>query len=166
MEQMKNSATDIFVESEVATISSDLSKFDTALDNSTTVRPTTGAERSFKAKLNARGKIVVVTYALVVALLGFLLIYNAFSMAAVTASIAATEIMISEEQATIEELTTQLNNLNNPDLIMERVAASGFVPTTTESSGIETPVGESISYEVQTNWFDKICDFISNIFNR
>ena len=170
MEQMKSGATILeprfFVDESVATVSSDLSKFDTASTQTTEARPTANVNKSFKASLNTRGKIIVITYALVVALLGFLLIYNAFSMAAVTASIAATEILISEEKASIQELTSQLNDLNNPDMIMERVAEAGFVPTQTQVSGVTTVVGESISYETQTNWFDKICDFISNIFSK
>lgn len=170
MEQMRSSATnletDLLVDNDVATLSSDLSKFESVLNQSTVVRPTASVQKSYKASLNTRGKIIVITYALIVALLGFLLIYNAFSMAAVSASIAATEILISEERATIEELTMQLNDLNDPDSIMHRVNGSGFVPTQTEVSGVTTTVGEAISYEAQTNWFDKICDFFASIFNK
>jgi cell division protein FtsL len=170
MEQMRSGATsletELFVDDSVATLSSDLSKFETSLNQTTMVRPTASVHKNFKASLNTRGKIIVITYALIVALLGFLLIYNAFSMAAVTASIAATEILISEEKATIDELTMQLGELNNPDLIMERVNGSGYVPAQTRVSGVTTSVGEAITYEAQTNWFDKICDFISSIFSK
>ena len=169
MEQVTSSAIRVepnLFASDVETVSSDLNKFDSVLTQTTTVRPTASVNKSFKASLNTRGKIVVITYAIIVALLGFLLIYNAFSMAAVTASIAATEILISEEKATIQELSTQLSELNNPDLIMERVTEAGFVPTQTQVSGVTTSVGEVISYEQQTNWFDKICDFFANIFSK
>ncbi len=171
MEQMRNSAAilqdELLVNNETATITSDLSRFENAYGSDMqTVRPTSVARNTVRASLNTRGKVIIVAYALVVALLGFLLIYNAFSMAAVTASIAATEIMLSEEKASINELSNQLSGLNDENNILNRVSEAGYGPSTTATSGVSTSAGEAITYEVQTNWFDKICDFLASLFGR
>lgn len=121
---------------------------------------------SHVARTNLVGRVRLIALVSIIALLGFLLIYNAIAIGALTASIAMTEAEIVAEQQSVNELKQQLNQLNNEESIMQRVEAAGFSSNVSvvDTSGYEVVESNPIAYESQSNWFDRVCEFISSLF--
>lgn len=117
-------------------------------------------------KYNALGIVRVIALVSIVALLGFLLIYNIFAMSRVSANIAATEALIQSEQASVDLLKERLNALDNEAVLNDKVASAGYAEGagTIVTTNTVLPEVSPITYENQTNWFDKVCEFISSIF--
>lgn len=147
--------------------------FNQAMNTSTTTRQfdTVVGSRSRVvssqvARTNLVGRVRLVALVSIIALLGFLLIYNAIAIGALTASIAMTEAEIVAEQQSVNELKQQLNELNNEESIMKRVEEAGFSSNVSavDTSGYEVVKSTPITYESQSNWFDRVCEFISSLF--
>ncbi len=126
----------------------------------------TRVSSQINVKYNALGVVRVIALVLIVALLGFLLIYNVFAMAKVSSNIAITEGLIASEQAEVNLLKEKLNALDNESVLNEKVLNAGY----TENGGVvitnctTLPVANAITYDKQTNWFDKLCEILSSIF--
>ena len=121
---------------------------------------------STSMKTNIVGKTRIVALISIIALMTFLLIYNVFAMASMTASIATTEqqIVVTEQQ--VNNLQSMLEAVSSEEAIMNRVSEAGY---SSEYAVTITP--EMIdsfvlpeTFEGQTNWFDQVCEFISSIF--
>ena len=58
------------------------------------------------------------------------------------------------------------NELNNEESIMQRVQEAGFSSNSSvvDTSGYEVIGSNPVVYESQTNWFDRVCEFISSLF--
>lgn len=147
--------------------------FNQAINTSTAVRQLdtvvgsrTRVVSSHVAHTNLVGRVRLIALVSIIALLGFLLIYNAFAIGALTASIAITEAEIVAEQQSVNELKQQLNELNNEESIMQRVQEAGFSSNSSvvDTSGYEVIGSNPVVYESQTNWFDRVCEFISSLF--
>lgn len=115
---------------------------------------------------NLIGKTRLIALFSIIALMTFLLIYNAIAMIALGANIEATEIAVSAQQEQVLELKNILNGISDEDIIMQKVAEAGF-------SASNTGIGSSVAgaefitpetFGTQTNWFDQICEFFNSIF--
>lgn len=117
-------------------------------------------------KYNALGLVRMIVLVSIVALLGFLLIYNLVAMSQISANIATTETLIASEQASVDVLKEKLLALDSEAVIMDKVANAGYSAGagTIVNSNAVVPEVAPITYDKQTNWFDKICEFISSIF--
>ncbi|MGD9901204.1 MAG: hypothetical protein AB7S44_01535 [Spirochaetales bacterium] len=123
-------------------------------------------KKSFRVNLNKQSKVGIFTYAFVVVLLGFLLVYNAFAIGNVNANINDLNTNIANEQVKIEQVIKDIGNMTDEDNIIDLA---------TDLSFSEVPMGDIVNvtlyekqalptYEVQTNWFDAICKFFSGLF--
>ena len=119
-----------------------------------------------KLSLNSRTKLAVFTYAFVTLMLGFLLIYNAVSLANMNASINNLNGSISAEQANIERVIKDIGNMTDEDNVLDIASDLSFreVPL---SNIVQVQLYEKQTpphYEGQTNWFDSICRFLNSVF--
>ena len=117
-------------------------------------------------KYNALGVVRVVVLVTIIALLGFLLIYNIFAMAKVSSNIAVTEGLIASEQADVALLKEKLNALDSEAVLKDKAQTAGYTPNggTIISGSTTLPTTNAITYDKQTNWFDKLCEILSSIF--
>ncbi len=121
----------------------------------------TGAQVSFKTA------VYLTTAVIVTLLLAFLAIYNIFVINGLNSNIQ----LLQEDVAVAE---AQFNNLNNQNNLTEEelkqliknslkgnyddISDNGFVSVAL----LETnPTG---NYDIDTNWFDQFCTFLSNLF--
>ena len=117
-------------------------------------------------KYNSLAVVRAIVLIAIIALLGFLLIYNVFAMAKVSSNIAITEGLIASEQVEVDLLKEKLNALDSEAVLMEKAQNAGYslnggaVITTSTT----LPSVNAITYDKQTNWFDKLCDILSSIF--
>lgn len=117
-------------------------------------------------KYNSLAVVRAVVLVAVIALLGFLLIYNIFAMAKVSSSITITEGLIASEQAEVNLLKEKLNALDSEAVLRDKAQSAGYTPNggTVISSNTTLPTTDAITYDKQTNWFDKLCEILSSIF--
>lgn len=118
-----------------------------------------------KVKLNARGKIFVTMYAIVACLLVAFCIYNAVAIGAAKSAIAEKQIEYAQLANDVGVLDRTLTNLTSDENIKNSLPSGYHPPTseTTETVDIqERP--KYVKVEKTTNWFDRVCEFFSNLF--
>lgn len=119
-----------------------------------------------KLRLNARGKILVCAYSLVVAILVAFSIYNAISISNLNSAIAGQTIEYVTVQNQVASLEQTYQALGSQVAIEESLSGSGF-SRATEQDFVSVSLGdkhEVISIEESSNAFDKICKFLSELF--
>lgn len=114
-----------------------------------------------KMELTVRAKLMISVYSIIVLLLGALMIYNAVSIGNYNSSIAQNKQILTVEQQSLTEMEAALESLKG----------SATAEVTAEMSQVssisELDVFEKLSrpsYTKDTNLFDKICEFFSNLF--
>lgn len=124
-------------------------------------------ESDVEIRLSTRGKIIAITASLIVVLLLTMVIYNAVILGAKTSEIVALSSQIaikqeeiavleqalvsSESEASVNEFLSQ-----NASTLRKATSADRIVVNAQEFAVEET--------EIPTNWFDKLCEFLSNLF--
>ncbi len=119
-----------------------------------------------KPKLNARGKIMVSVYSIIVAIIVAFCIYNAVSINGLQADVATKNEIVATQTAVITELQNTYNSLGEEDNILTQVGDSFKTPTeadTTVLSNFELSVREKPAE--QTNWFEKFCESLRKLFS-
>lgn len=119
------------------------------------------------AKTNMIGKVRIICFFTIVALLGFLFIYNFIAMNGIRANINALESSIQNEQTAIEQLKSQINSLSNESAIMQRATEAGYsadIAVNDDILIVKVPKVEVMQSQPQTNWFNDFCEFVSSIF--
>ena len=120
-------------------------------------------------KFTKRLKLAVSTYASVMALVAFLTIYNVFSLNSIDSDINAlnSDIAQSEQalnQISIERLIKDVGNITD-DEIIDVAEGLGFSSDLNSSSIQGYDSNEPFEYVSPTNWFDRVVNFFSNLFN-
>lgn len=120
------------------------------------------AKQKAQVFLSLKAKLVISVYAVVMVLLGTLLIYNFASINSYTHQINTNTEILATESAYLEEVIDSLNLSkkqadtikNNMKLISEEQLINLKLSTK----------GEIAGFTKDTNWFDAICNFLSEIF--
>lgn len=111
--------------------------------------------------ISLRMKLIIAVYATIVVLLGALLIYNAVSIGNYRESIAQKSALLEVEQAkldSLEEILANVNGVTPEDIGMSKIDSNNI----TKLKKLEKL--SKVDYVTETNWFDKVCEFISAIF--
>lgn len=100
---------------------------------------------------------------LLIALFGGWIIGNAIEIASTSAQIAETEIAKDAYEANLIsylQKISQLDNWNDNNVNSDStlIPIEEIIPIT------PTPLEDPTSYERESNWFDKICNWLSNLF--
>lgn len=113
-------------------------------------------------KLNARGKIFACMYSVVATLLVAFCIYNAVSLSNINKTLNAKQTELSAMNNTVNELNVDYNNQTTANRLPE-----GYT-TVNETNTVKTNIESRPNYvniEESSNWFDKLCNFLSNLFS-
>ncbi len=114
-----------------------------------------------KVKLNARGKILACAYSIIAGLLVAFCIYNVVAISNIKTSLVGYEkeySMMVKEVSVLQGNYDGLNNVNT--------SQSNFIPVS-ESNTVKVQLDKRptfIDVNESTNWFDKLCNFFSNLF--
>lgn len=100
---------------------------------------------------------------LLIALFGGWIIGNAIEIASTSAQIAETEMTKDLYEANLVsylQKISQLDNWNDNNINSD----STLIPIEEIIPIIPTPLEDPTAYERESNWFDKICNWLSNLF--
>ncbi len=120
-----------------------------------------------KIELQARMKIVIAMFSVIMSLLLFVSVYNFVYANKLKASFADKQTEISTLQADISKLVNEYNNYS--DSVKDTAAEKGYVDITDENT-MSIKLGEFheeqvVESNLPSGWFNKVCDFLSGIFS-
>ena len=125
--------------------------------------PKVVTRKNVKAKLNFRGKLMLFGYGAIVAVLGFLAIFNVVQINNLTAQNAQIQSQIQQSENSLSDLYNTYKNLNNENKIAEIVDDKNMIKLeSTSNSNISLRPPKE--YTKESNWFDKLCNFFSSLF--
>ena len=124
------------------------------------------AERETKTfiniqRLSQKGKVAVVAY---VAVVLALVLVIALTSVAINASLGNIANVQAEINMTIEDINAMYADVEqNAELYAQEL---GLVSATEATTAYYNPLStrEEITYEISENWFDNLCEWVSNIF--
>lgn len=122
----------------------------------------TRVRQKAKLKLNARGKIFACMYSIVACLLVAFCIYNAVSISNIKNTLALKESEYAQSVSEVSVLQSNYDNLNSGSGLDQSV----YNPIS-ESNSIKFEIDKRpafVEIEESTNWFDKVCKFLSRLF--
>lgn len=119
-----------------------------------------------KARLNARGKIIVAVYSVIVAIIVAFCIYNAVAINGMQSTIAGKEQIVATQTQVITDLQNTYNELGGEDYITSQVGGSFKKPTASDIVAVEGFEMVERPEEVsQTNWFEDFCQALRRLFS-
>ena len=134
------------------------------LDNSS-IDTLTKRNAESAVKVSARAKLYLVSGVVVAALLLFLMIYNFFVISKVTSSIDILQDDITYQEYQLADKNRQFDSLTDDAVLKDYLTDLGYVEVSSENvvamSSISTDYAPLVG---ESNWFDKLCEFISSIF--
>ena len=144
-------------------------KFVTEQDSYTPERETVLVEKvqhKQKFQLKSKAKAWLVSITIIIAMLGGLAIYNAVHISDLTNQANQTEITIGNVKKDIDAVVKNTNELTDLNSIENRADELGLEQATDDDKITITlnEKNELETYESQTNFFDKICNFFRNLF--
>ncbi len=120
-----------------------------------------------KIELQARMKIVIAMFSIIVATLLFAVVWNFASASQMKASFASKQQQINTLQESIITLNRSYIELSDDEQIKAKAEEAGYVDKSSENT-IEVELKENFKpyadAEVSSNWFNDVCDFLSGIF--
>ncbi len=118
-----------------------------------------------RLNLDKRGKVMVALYALFVTVLLVAIIISGVMVSNASKRVSALSSQAEQQQEVIADQNTQLKVLENESVIRSEAEKLGFVDGGEEITQIKTvEFQEPTTYAPVTNWFDKICDWLSGLF--
>lgn len=117
--------------------------------------------------LSLRGKILACVSSMIIVLLLTLVIYNAVVLGSHTSEIAALSKQVGIKQEQIAELQNMLASSESEESVREVLKANNSAlrkATSFDKVRVAMQIVEEDPIVAPTNWFDKLCDFLSNLF--
>lgn len=112
-----------------------------------------------------RAKIVVATYIAVILALAIAIAFTAVNVSATFVSADTLNEQIVAQTATMDQLTAELSTVDEASLIAAANSMGFSLPNTTNTLMYDAPVTRGPqTFDLSTNWFDKLCDGLCKIF--
>lgn len=118
-----------------------------------------------KLKIRARGKIAITVYSIILLTLIAFAIYNAVTINQMQELVASKNQLYITESVVINDLLNEYNNLGSDERILDEVEGEFIEPT--ENHIVRVSLGsmeERPETVVESNWFEELCSFLSNLF--
>ena len=118
-----------------------------------------------KPELSFKTKVYIASATIVVALLIFLAVFNIFVINNMTSSIQLVEGNIVQEEVRLSDVIKDYNKLNNIAKWEEELRENGYDIDAIVSEKLNLIIPKDAGDDsFDTNWFDQICDFVSQLF--
>lgn len=160
------------VESQVGQFSTDYTadklnelynEFDSiTLDNSS-IDTLTRRNAQAMVKTSARTKLYLTVGCVIAALLMFLMIYNFFVISNMNSSISILQDDLTYQEYQVADKSRQLNSLTDEDVLRQQLEGMGYTEISSENVVALNSAGYA-ALQGESNWFDKFCGFIGDIF--
>lgn len=118
-------------------------------------------------KLNQKAKSWLFAITSIFVMLGGLAIYNAIHISNLNKQVAKTEYDITEINKSIEKATKTVGKLTNQEDILDIAEDDYNMHVANDSEQITIDIYEKndvVDYKGESNFFDKVCDFVRNFF--
>lgn len=126
-------------------------------------QPVERKEKQSKPLLSAKSKALLLVYVAAVVLLAVVVIATGLSLSASTARVTALEEAVANRNAVIAQQMNELSNLENQSTLTGMATELGMQKADVATEIELLPVAETVEYAPRTNWFDRFCDWLSNI---
>lgn len=121
-------------------------------------------EVSTNQKLQFKTKVYIVSASIIIALLAFLAVYNIFVINNMNKSIQLVEGSVVEQEAKLYDVIKDYNKLNNVAKWEEDLRENGYDVDQVVTAKLEVLVPVDSEDTSETNWFDSLCEFVSQLF--
>lgn len=121
-----------------------------------------------RIELQARMKIMISMFAVIVAALIFAIVWNFVSVGKMEATFAGKQQEITALQESIMGLRNEYTSLSDDEQIKNKAESEGYVDQTSENTiklDLEEIYDEHVIADLPSNWFNDVCDFLSGIFS-
>lgn len=121
--------------------------------------------------LNARAKILISCYSIIVAIMVAFAIYSGVMISAYRAEIASKTQIVASQTAIINSLEDEYSSLGDNQQIENKLTTGDYAdkfsePTSANTVHIQTPkMYERSQNTVETNWFEEFCQKLRNLFS-
>ncbi len=117
-------------------------------------------------RLNARGKIIVSVYSIIVAIIIAFCIYNAVVINSLSGNIAHKQEIVATQSQVINDLSETYNSLGDEDNIKAEVENKFKKPQQEDKVEVDDfVIGERPKAESKSNWFEDFCRKLRNLFS-
>lgn len=116
-----------------------------------------------RERLESKTKLMLAIYMIVVVVLSAIVIGTGIAIGNVSERVSALESEFSAQTEVLNAQYNQIDKLQDPDYIRGKAYNNGMenVENVTEVPLLE--LGDPISYEARTNWFDSFCKWVGSI---
>ena len=121
-----------------------------------------------KIELQARMKIVLAMFSIIVASLMFVVVWNFVSASKLKATFAGKQQEIAQLQESIMGLQNEYTSLSSDEQIKLKAENEGYVEQSSENTinvSLEEVYDEHVITDLPSNWFNDVCDFLSGLFS-
>ena len=120
-------------------------------------------EKKSTFRLNARGKIAICVFSIIFAALIAFAIYNSVIISQLNTSVALKNQAVAGQTAVINDLTAEYNELA---VGVEEGVSMGYRPATDADfvEVVASPRATKTTSQIESNWFDRLCEFFSKLF--
>ena len=147
--------------------SSVLPEFDVLQNGETTAKAESLEKRDVQMRLSTRGKILAIVGSLVMVLLLTMVIYNAVILGAKTkeVSLLASQVATKQEEVSLlEQMLASSESEESVNSFLAENASSLRKATQSDKVIVSYESVETQQISAPTNWFDKLCEFLSSLF--
>ena len=120
-----------------------------------------------RIRFDARMKIVASVFAVIVACLMFVTVFNFVRAKQIESTFSSKQAQINELQASISQIESEYNLVSDDGYLRDWAAENSFVEATDENTiviKLDEMYTESQVEKVPSNWFNDVCDFFSKLF--
>ena len=179
--RLNNNSITETVDEDFSTVDSQVEKFSTdytanklnelynefdsiTLDNSA-IDTITQRNAKAGAKASARTVLYLSASCLVVALLLFLMVYNFFVISRVSNSIDILQDDLTYQEYQVAEKANKLDDLTDDAVLKKQLTDIGYAQVSSENVVVlNSAVGSYAPVSGESNWFDKFCEFVGQVF--
>lgn len=133
------------------------------LSDSVSKQSQTNTAKREKEALKPKTKAMLGIYMVVVVALAAIVIGTGIAISGIGSSLASLENELALKNALVTEQNAELAALDNDTFITGEATDMGMVKPSQKTEIELLPVGDAVNYEARTNWFDRFCDWLSNI---
>lgn len=120
-----------------------------------------------KVSLNARMKIIIAMFSVIMAALVFVIAWNFVAVSKINASNTEKLQIIQTLEASINDLSSTYNQVSDKGEVIEKAEQLGYVEsdeTNTFYVSLDEIPAEPTIEPVSSNWFNDVCEFFSRLF--
>jgi len=132
------------------------------LDNSS-IDTLTRRNAQAMVKVSARAKLYITVGCVITALLLFLMIYNFFVISNINNSINILQDDLTYQEYQVTDKARQVNSLTDEEVLRQQLDGMGYSEISSENVVALNSTGYA-ALQGESNWFDKFCGFIGDIF--